>query len=537
MKYGYVRPLNLVMGIALAISSGACQKESSDADISPPTPAPLPACPIDDGTWDALTKIMNADRRDLDAPGRSIAVFDGEEIFHCAGMGRRQPGSNEDMAAETLYPIASVTKTLTAIGALQEVERGNLSLHDPITTFLPLDWEFWRSPERSAQITLDHLLSQRAAIFDYLEIDGPDGKKALKNYVEGDLVDDWWVMNDPGVMFNYSNDNYVVAGRLLEIADGRYYSERMTEDVLEPLLMERTFFNSEQVWEDDDWAGAESYDWTGGPDSVPVDPDSYGNSWGRPAAYTWSNVEDLARLGQFLLRGDEGILSDDLREQMGEPHADLLLPAPGVMAYGYGLFSDEGLQVDGGLLPEPVLYHTGDMPGYSSDLYLFPGRDLGIAVLTNQDFSHASNEAIADIIAELVEVPAVESRPDWDPAGQDLDAFVGTYADPINAGDLIVTVDGNRLKMDLPSVSSVRYNSTLTLHSPDTFVMTFDGMRLFLTFIKDDEGEYRYARSRWFVWEREANDAPAAVATPRVALPPNARFETQGVLRTALKAR
>jgi len=74
-----------------------------------------------------------------DVPGLSVAVLDRDGLRYTEGMGARNVASQAPATSETLYSVASVTKTFTALATLQLVERGELALDDEIREYT----EFW----------------------------------------------------------------------------------------------------------------------------------------------------------------------------------------------------------------------------------------------------------------------------------------------------------------------------------------------------------------------------------------------------------
>jgi len=502
-------PMNKsILVVALAF---ACKpKPVADVAIVDTDVAERGGCPVDDGAYDDLAQLFEDDRKNWDAPGRTVAVFKDGEILWCAGLGSPNPKKkSEEMDPEALFRIASITKPITAIGVLQEVEKGTLDLNDTVPSIIG-DWDFSKNQGWAEGMTVAHLLTQEAGIFDHLTIEGPTNKKALEDFVETELVRDWFMLASPGLMWNYSNDNFVVAGRLMEIADGRSYSDKITEDVLLPLGMDRTFFDPDDVLDDGNYVEAMGYDWDGVASERRVKPDSYDNGWARPAGYAWSSVADLARMGMWVMDGDEAILGDELRNEMQEPMADLLMPKPGISAYGYGWFSDVGIQTTDGLIEVPTVYHMGDMPGFAADLYLYPGENLGIAVLTSADAAHAGPDVLAEAVATFTELPGPVDM-GIDVTDMDLTRYEGEFDDQYTVGRMEFYVDGDALKIDLPEMDAMglAYGRTLIPFGPDNFYINIFGYYLQLTFIEED-GEYRWARNRYFVGEAEGGDAPNA---------------------------
>jgi hypothetical protein len=95
-------------------------------------------------------------------------------------------------------------------------------------------------------------------------------------------------------------------------------------------------------------------------------------------------------------------------------------------------------------------------------------------------------------------------------------AFLGTYEDPYNVGTIHVTLDGNQLKVEMPLLDSLKipYDPVLAPSLPDNFVLTVQGAELPVTFLRDDQEQVEYLRTRAFVGARVEVDAGAPTWVP-----------------------
>jgi CubicO group peptidase (beta-lactamase class C family) len=79
-------------------------------------------------------------------PGAALAVVDDGSLVHAEGYGARALDTNAPVTADTLYGVASVTKSFTALSVLQQVERTDLELTNPVTDYLSFYDDFSDPP-------------------------------------------------------------------------------------------------------------------------------------------------------------------------------------------------------------------------------------------------------------------------------------------------------------------------------------------------------------------------------------------------------
>ncbi len=316
-------------------------------------------------------------------------------------------------------------------------------------------------------------------------------------------------MAPAGRMYNYTNVGYMLAGLVTESASGTYYRHYLRENVFAPLGMTRTVFLPEEVIADGDFAYGKSSHWETGEPFV-VEPNSYDNGWARPAGLAYSNVLDLAEIVKLLRAGRPDVLTDEMRMAMQEPQMDMEMFLD-LVHYGYGLMVQEA----GFYHPTApnfyrmrVVSHGGDVAGFSADLYYVPDLDFGFIALTNAFVSHLST-SFATALTTLCEMPAPSSIPDLSMTPTDYARYPGQYFDPYFAEDIIVTLNGGQLFVEIPTFDEIGllYGGTLLPNTPNNFILYLYGLTQFdviptpVTFILDDKGVSEYFRTRSFVGE------------------------------------
>lgn len=460
-----------------------------------------------DPRFQPLIEAIEAEREELGAPGVAVAVIERGEITFARGFGSKDPDNpNVPVLPTTLFRIGSVNKMLTAATLLQSVELGDVDLDASLSDYVP-EFDLTDSPGAAATIAVRDLLRQSSGLYDYLRIRVPAAQaqdESLAAFLTGPSFEsNEYMMAPAGAMWNYSNPNFYLSGLIAETVSNQPYRTLMKERLFDPLGMSRTFFLGSEVEADGDYALGLS----GNYDGIPrvVAPTTYDNAWARPAGYATSSVLDLAKFTQFLIDGNPEVLSDELRTAMQSPQMDMLVLEDRAQ-YGFGLFVQQGFWLeDGRFIDERFTGHGGDIPGFAADIEFLPEQRFAVIFLSNADFAHFSKSS-AVAIATLVDLPEESPEPDLTVDPETFDAFAGTYAEDHNVlGPIVISRDGDDLLATLPSLDAVGYpyEPVLIPQTPGNFVLLLDGYPLSATFIPDEEGVYRYFRTRAAVGIRE----------------------------------
>ena len=478
--------------------------EDDDTEVAGETGDTGTDAPAWDPRFDPVAEAFQAELDASGAPGVAVAIMEGGEIVFSAGFGSRDPELSADetpMEGSTLLRIGSVTKMITAAATLTEVDSGALSLEQPIVEVLP-DLDFLLGESWAPAIELGHLLTHQGGFYDWTPLDYGESDTLLAT-IAYEVFDDYlWLMVDPGTFWNYSNANYSLAGLVGQQSSGQFYRDLVDTRVLDPLGMDRTVFLAEEVEADGDYASAMTTDWTGKTTQIiRADPDTYDDGWSRPAGFAWSSAEEMLLFADFLMKGDEAVLSAELQQAMTSPQIDTE-QFLGLEHYGYGLIVNEGFFVGDQWFSDTLISHGGAIPGYSASLYILPEQDLAMVILSNADASYFGESVAASLLelADLSEATIPEFWPDF----TNFDEYTGSYADPWNVGDFVVTTDGSALQVSMPDLDAldIPYDTELVPYVQDNFLFNCNGAQLLITFIRDDSGEVTHWRNRYFVGER-----------------------------------
>jgi CubicO group peptidase (beta-lactamase class C family) len=207
---------------------------------------------IDNEVRDNLAEIVDGEgdpARELS--GLVVAVLRGGEVSFEAAFGRAfiDPAGEHDreLTADSLMRVASISKTLSTIVALQLVEEGKLELDRDVSEYLGWQLRNPHYPDRA--ITLRHLLSHVSSIRDAGEsyiVRYPRALREVFDPRDPDFGERFQIAEEdrdrgPGEFFEYCNLNYGVVGTVLESVTGVRFDQLMKQRFFEPLKLRGGF--------------------------------------------------------------------------------------------------------------------------------------------------------------------------------------------------------------------------------------------------------------------------------------------------------
>ncbi len=341
-------------------------------------------------------------------PSVSWGVVAGGQLVASGSTGGLDDGAAP--TADTVYRIASMTKSFTAATVLALRDEGVLRLSDPVTLHAP-ELAGLRDPTSDAPaITVGDLLSMSSG----LATDDTWADRHL-DLTDAELdaiaASGGWFAQPTGTAFEYSNLGYAVLGRVVRNATGIRLQDHVTARFLAPLGMTRT------TWvqpDHDDWA--RPWCWQDTVHVAELPPVADGGL--APMGGIWSTVADLTRWMAFLddafparNDADDASLRRASRREMQQIRryagqrtiADVTAPN----GYAYGLL----------LRDDPVLGmlcgHSGGLPGYGSNMRWILGRHVGVVALANVTYAPMAELTLRMLLAlhEADALPAAAPRP------------------------------------------------------------------------------------------------------------------------------
>ncbi|CAL9460727.1 D-aminopeptidase [Actinosynnema sp. ALI-1.44] len=182
----------------------------------------------------AVDRFVGEFARKAAYPGVAVAITKGDQVLHVAGYGEDSSGA--PVTAATPMPVASVSKSFTALAVMRLVEAGRVGLDAPVRAYLP---DFRVADPRGEKITVRQLLTHTSGITD-----GTLAEKSLPQ--PGSLAEavvragQATLATEPGTRYAYTNTNYHLAARLVEVVSGEPFADHLRRHVLDPIGMRAT---------------------------------------------------------------------------------------------------------------------------------------------------------------------------------------------------------------------------------------------------------------------------------------------------------
>ncbi len=221
----------------LVVALWVCLRMAAGGQTAAAAPAPpaAPVTPASMDVWSRAEAAAGAARAKQNIAGLSVAVVVGKEVRWSKGFGFADLESSVPFTATTVHRLASVSKTITAVAAMQLVEKGALDLEAPIQKYCPA------FPTKQRPITARQVIGHLAGIRHYAKGENFDSTKHYDGVVDSlQAFSADPLLHDPGTEFTYSTYGYVVLGCVVEGASGMKFGDYVREKIATPAEMERT---------------------------------------------------------------------------------------------------------------------------------------------------------------------------------------------------------------------------------------------------------------------------------------------------------
>ena len=426
--------------------------------------------------------------KDWGCPGAAVAVVKDGKVVATKGYGVRELGRPEKVDENTMFDIASLSKSFTAAAAATLVDEGKMRWDDPVIRHLP-GLEF-PDAARTQTVTMRDLLAHRTGlepanwVFRFTGYDKDEVLRRVRFLKEQAPLRTAMV---------YNNVLYMAAGEAAAKTAGTSYEELIRTRLIEPLGMKSTTVG---VRHDEGTNFARSHGDFGGV-TKPMRTQKAMNIL--PAGGLNSNATDMARWLLFQL-GDgtwEGkrIISAAQMTEMHEPQI-ILSTTPQMRAgRGFDLYAGYALGWQTtGYHGKRMLWHSGSADGMPVYMAIMPEDHIGVFVATNSWTAPTLHGAIASrILDDLLGFPprdwsgealagykreyerGLQAQRDLDKAhitgtspSRPLDAYAGVYVDP-TYGDITVRKEGDALTLQFARGQI----ADLTHWQNDTFRVTW----------------------------------------------------------------
>ena len=360
-----------------------------------------------------IEKLFLAYVQRANMPGAVMGVIIDGELEWVKATGVRETTNKSPVTPDTVFRIASMTKSFTAMAILKLRDDGKLSLDDPVSRYIPAMADLPYPTKDSPAITIRHLLTHSEGFPE----DNPWGDRQLAQTDE--TVRAWMragipFSTPPGTAFEYSNYGFGILGQIVTRASGKDYAVYVRDNILRPLGMNSSTFDMSAVPREHIAFGYRFED--GGWKAEPIlAHGSFGAMGG-----LWTSTRDLALYVAFLMsaypprdEADNGPIKRSSAREMqqvgrfqpgaafrGAVDAPLQLNAGG---YGYGL----GVSQDCRFMHN--VGHGGGLPGYGSLMRWLPEYGVGLIAMSNRTYGGFGG-LFNDALNEMHKTGALQRR-------------------------------------------------------------------------------------------------------------------------------
>jgi CubicO group peptidase (beta-lactamase class C family) len=324
-------------------------------------------------------------------PGAAVAIIEDGEVVYAEGFGYRNLETGEPFTTETLFHVASITKSMTSMMVATLVDDGLLDWDTPVIEIYP-DFQA-PTPELTERITVRDLMNMNTGI----ESRGAD------MWYWGDwTVDDLFgaiasmpVVGEYHGHFSYSNELYASVGYIAALSAGREptmedYAALMQERVFGPIGMDGAIITDDISLLGDNYATSYEYMLAGDRDNPTPAPVLFArHGVVAPAGGAWVNLDDMARYLVTQMNG--GVTPEGVRVVSEANLAETWIPHSG--GYGMGWQSgawnyipelstvswESGQDVEG----IPGRQHGGGFDGFRTGMVVYPDRNVGLIIFAN----------------------------------------------------------------------------------------------------------------------------------------------------------
>lgn len=346
-------------------------------------------------------------------PGAVFGIVIDDELVWVKAAGVQDLTGRAPVTPESVFRIASMTKSFTAMAILKLRDEGKLSLDDPVARYVPALAGLPYPTNDSPTLTIRHLLTHSEGFPE----DNPWGDRQLARSDE--IMKEWLragipFSTAPGTAYEYSNYGFAILGQIVDRVSGRPYADYVRDQILLPLGMRSSTFHMSNVdrkqialgyrWEDNQWK-----------DEPALAHGSFGAMGG-----LWTSARDLARYVAFLMSAfpprDEAergpAKRSSVREMQqawrfqGTSMARSALDAPlqlSTSAYGYGLGISQDCRFN------LVVGHGGGLPAYGSLMRWLPEHGVGLIAMGNVTYASFGG-LFNDTLVALHQTGALQPR-------------------------------------------------------------------------------------------------------------------------------
>ncbi|MEW5822559.1 MAG: serine hydrolase [Cyanobacteriota bacterium] len=418
-----------------------------------------------------LDSLIEKEMKEWQVPGLAIAIVKDDRVIYAKGYGFRDVEKQLKVTPETIFAIASNTKSMTcfALGILED--EGKFDWNRPIKDYLP---DFKLKDEYAT----NHV-SAKDLVLHQSGVPGHDSVWYGSNLSRDDVYNILQYLEPSKELrsgWQYNNMMYVVLGKIIEKISGKSWEEFMNDKLLTPLEMSSTSFSIKDLTNSNNYSLAYSNN-SGEIKKIEYrDLDNIA-----PAGAINSNVKEMANWLIFNLNGgkfkDKQIISEAIVNKLNNPRVII----PSYSDYKELFYNTYSLGwVVTTYRGNTIYFNTGEIDGFRAIMSYMPAENIGIVVLsTTRNFiADLITYNIYDKMLGLEEVPwfdrareniakaeetkkTITNLPDTikklnTKPSHKLEDYAGRYKHPAY-GLVIIEKDGNKLKGNMREDFSIRH--------------------------------------------------------------------------------
>ena len=320
----------------------------------------------------------------------AILVAENDKIIDKRAYGLSSIEYDVSNKIDTKFNIASITKMITAVAALQLYEQGKINLKKPIGKYLP------NYPNETVinSVTVHQLLTHTSGLNNFYVNDLDKIKnseyKEISDFVP--LFANDTLLSKPGTKYDYSGTGFVVLGLIIEKVSGENYYDYIRKNILEPSNMIAT---SEIQVDSIVKNKASGYTSQFGQNKV-LKKNDYYLTKASPAGFYYSTVEDLFKFSKALR--NHKLLNKQTTTLMFEPKVK-----------GYNTELGYGIDIDN-RYNQTIIGHSGGWYGIHGELMDFMDDNYTVVILSNiDDGGKTGASKVADFFKKLIAEKELEN--------------------------------------------------------------------------------------------------------------------------------
>lgn len=360
----------IVISLISIIMTSSCSKDKDEVDV-PPTQQ------ITQNDIAEVDKVVKDYMDKYKIPGLSLAVTKNEKLVYVKGYGKADKEKNLDVTPNSIFRIASISKTITGIAITKLIEEGKLNMDNKVfgaTGILGTTYGKKAYSTKLTSLTVRNLLQHTSGGWP---TDGTDPAFKSPELSSKDLID--WTLdnttlpNVPGEVYQYSNFGYILLGVIIEKVSNKTYENYVKEAIFKPIGIESASVAGNTLEE-----------------QKTNEVKYYGTTAGGSSPYIY-NLRRLASAGGWTISAKD-LVKLIAHVDGFEGRKDLLNPNSIKLFTTIASLSKPSYYANGILIQSNDWWHNGSLPGTLSHFSRNNNRITAVAIVNQRNGGNDSND-------------------------------------------------------------------------------------------------------------------------------------------------